>query len=179
MCSTNTILYTNRETRKKQEKARLAMWKVCLIFLKQGLQILKVSWSLSFSSFHRVSVWLRSGDWLVYSSSLIFCLQNQLTVSLNLFLGEMFTVHGFIFIILVGGSRFFYQECLNTFSIQLYKACQCHMLKNSPTAWCSHLQTSLGDMECLLISKHGVASKEFSFGLTWSDFILPAFHRLV
>ena len=59
------------------------------------------------------------------------------------------------------------QECLNTFLqslfLQWYEVYQYHMLKNSPTPWCSHLQTWLlvwcfgGDVRCHFSSKHVVS----------------------
>lgn len=86
----------------------------------------------------------------------------------------------------------FYQECLCTvfhsFFHQLYKVCQCLILKNSqilpplPTSklQCWYRVTGIicsafwpPNTVCI------VPSKEFNLGLIWPNYILPVLHRLV
>ena len=66
-------------------------------------------WTLFFSSFHKFSIWFKSGDWLGHSNTLIFFLWNHLRVSFALCFGSLScwkVQPRLIFIILVDGSRF-------------------------------------------------------------------------
>lgn len=111
-------------------------------------------------SFNSFSIGFRSGDWLGHSRGFIFF---SLKPSES-FLGSVLGI-----VVFLKRSRSFHgpgrwqhifsKNVLVHFSIYTRFVCQCHILKNSPTLWCSKLHCCWcfgGDMQCLWTPKHGV-----------------------